>query len=559
MENGHVQTLLRLQDGNKTDLASPDYKAIPLPPLIKIANTVPAVGYSATTNTNQNNSEPSSSVTPIHLNSPQADAMPSTIETESPPTTDNIPILQVPQYRPTVISLNTHIPVNTSSAHSQDEYEPIQVPEKAVMEDQTPSPPRPLVPPPEGERPERMRDWLVRIINSGRIPGLRWLDDEKAIFRVPWIHAKKRDYNQERDAALFREWAIHSGKYGDGSDVTTWKINFRCALNGLKDIIERRDLEEPDCRVYQMLPCSSTGRRRKRRRVFYPTDAAFYQGSEVRPRIDHASPVTTPTYPLTPTTAPGTPIQVLPIVTAGMQVRLPLVASPTTPHTMPTITSPFGILQSIRPTLFHPHPLHPSTMATAFPAHFPMVTKRKSLSPPLSRDGSGSQPPTPRTPLSPQQQSPRVLSPHGSTRAIELITFPPPSHAPHSTHQLPHVLPSPLRTGPVFCPPQEMCNSPTAIVVRVLYGSITVHMETVDCTGGTRIFYGPLHCRDVLPPEQEERLFGPLKAHQIQLTPRHPAPIAKEMFGTIKRGLIIEVFYTPHFCCFCSLLKITHT
>ncbi|CAI8057757.1 hypothetical protein GBAR_LOCUS31460 [Geodia barretti] len=47
---------------------SPDYKIIPLPPLIKIANTVPAVGYSATTNTNQNNSEPSSSsVVPIHL------------------------------------------------------------------------------------------------------------------------------------------------------------------------------------------------------------------------------------------------------------------------------------------------------------------------------------------------------------------------------------------------------------------------------------------------------------------------------------------------------------
>ncbi|CAI8057756.1 hypothetical protein GBAR_LOCUS31460 [Geodia barretti] len=68
MENGHVQTQLRLQDGNRTDLASPDYKIIPLPPLIKIANTVPAVGYSATTNTNQNNSEPSSSsVVPIHL------------------------------------------------------------------------------------------------------------------------------------------------------------------------------------------------------------------------------------------------------------------------------------------------------------------------------------------------------------------------------------------------------------------------------------------------------------------------------------------------------------
>ena len=50
-----------------------------------------------------------------------------------------------------------------------------------------------------------------------------------------------------------------AGKYGDGSDVTTWKINFRCALNGLKDIIERRELEEPDCRVYQMLPSTGIG------------------------------------------------------------------------------------------------------------------------------------------------------------------------------------------------------------------------------------------------------------------------------------------------------------
>ncbi len=51
-----------------------------------------------------------------------------------------------------------------------------------------------------------------------------------------------------------------SGKYGDGSDVTTWKINFRCALNGLKDITERKDLEGPDCRIYQMLPSTSPGK-----------------------------------------------------------------------------------------------------------------------------------------------------------------------------------------------------------------------------------------------------------------------------------------------------------
>ena len=62
-----------------------------------------------------------------------------------------------------------------------------------------------------GERPERMREWLVRMINSGRFAGLEWIDQDQMIFRVPWIHAKKRDYNQERDAALFKEWAIHSG------------------------------------------------------------------------------------------------------------------------------------------------------------------------------------------------------------------------------------------------------------------------------------------------------------------------------------------------------------
>ena len=58
---------------------------------------------------------------------------------------------------------------------------------------------------------------MLFFVLSGRIPGLRWLDEEKSIFRVPWIHAKKRDYIQERDAALFREWAIHSGeREGEG-------------------------------------------------------------------------------------------------------------------------------------------------------------------------------------------------------------------------------------------------------------------------------------------------------------------------------------------------------
>jgi len=123
-----------------------------------------------------------------------------------------------------------------------------------------------------------MRDWLIRMINSGRFPGLEWLDDEKTIFRVPWVHATKRGYCPKRDAALFREWAVHSGKYQDEPDPTVWKINFRCAINGLKDIHEMKEMQTEDCRVYKVLP--SRSRRRRPRRHFpslepYRSSATF--------------------------------------------------------------------------------------------------------------------------------------------------------------------------------------------------------------------------------------------------------------------------------------------
>ena len=103
------------------------------------------------------------------------------------------------------------------------------------------------------------------MINSGRFPGLEWINKEKDVFRVPWIHAKKRGYDRKRDAAIFREWAIHSGKYREDGDPTTWKINFRCAINGLKDIMEIKDMQQEDCRVYKVLP--SRGRMRRRRPI----------------------------------------------------------------------------------------------------------------------------------------------------------------------------------------------------------------------------------------------------------------------------------------------------
>ena len=87
--------------------------------------------------------------------------------------------------------------------------------------------------------------------------------------------------------------------------------------------------------------------------------------------------------------------------------------------------------------------------------------------------------------------------------------------------------------------------------MRVLYGSITVHLETLDCSKGARIFYGPLHRRDVLESEVEKQLFGPLEAQQISLSPRHPAGKAQDIFKNLKRGIVVDV---DKDCVYCTAL-----
>ncbi|XP_031520009.1 interferon regulatory factor 2 isoform X3 [Papio anubis] len=109
----------------------------------------------------------------------------------------------------------------------------------------------------------RMRPWLEEQINSNTIPGLKWLNKEKKIFQIPWMHAARHGWDVEKDAPLFRNWAIHTGKHQPGvdkPDPKTWKANFRCAMNSLPDIEEVKDKSikkgNNAFRVYRMLPLS---------------------------------------------------------------------------------------------------------------------------------------------------------------------------------------------------------------------------------------------------------------------------------------------------------------
>ncbi|XP_066887688.1 interferon regulatory factor 1 isoform X3 [Kogia breviceps] len=118
----------------------------------------------------------------------------------------------------------------------------------------------------------RMRPWLEMQINSNQIPGLIWINKEKMIFQIPWKHAAKHGWDINKDACLFRSWAIHTGRYKAGEkepDPKTWKANFRCAMNSLPDIEEVKDQSRNKgssaVRVYRMLPPLTKNQRKERK------------------------------------------------------------------------------------------------------------------------------------------------------------------------------------------------------------------------------------------------------------------------------------------------------
>lgn len=113
---------------------------------------------------------------------------------------------------------------------------------------------------------------------------------DKMMFSIPWKHAARHGWEVDKDACLFKQWAIHTGetlrtrrpcktrhqlminmnlncwswmlgKFREGvtpPDPKTWKANFRCAMNSLPDIEEVKDKSvNKGCgavRVYRMLP-----------------------------------------------------------------------------------------------------------------------------------------------------------------------------------------------------------------------------------------------------------------------------------------------------------------
>ena len=51
---------------------------------------------------------------------------------------------------------------------------------------------------------QRLRPWLVGLIERDEVKGLEWMNKEKTLFKIPWKHAGKQDYNPEEDSKIFK-------------------------------------------------------------------------------------------------------------------------------------------------------------------------------------------------------------------------------------------------------------------------------------------------------------------------------------------------------------------
>ncbi|XP_041453837.1 uncharacterized protein LOC121407014 isoform X2 [Lytechinus variegatus] len=113
---------------------------------------------------------------------------------------------------------------------------------------------------------QRLRPFLISLIDSGNVKGLQWLDKEKTLFKIPWKHAGKQDYDPQEDSKIFMLWSRNTGKYKEGihePEPAVWKTRLRTALNKLPDIEEihektQLDIPEP-YRVYKLLPKKTGG------------------------------------------------------------------------------------------------------------------------------------------------------------------------------------------------------------------------------------------------------------------------------------------------------------
>ncbi|XP_019634844.1 PREDICTED: interferon regulatory factor 8-like isoform X1 [Branchiostoma belcheri] len=106
---------------------------------------------------------------------------------------------------------------------------------------------------------QKLIPWLRDRVDSGEVPGVSWQDRAKTIVKIRWARKSQHDYDVDQDGAIFKAWAVHSGRYTEGVDApdpSRWKTNFRCAMNKSTEATYLRDQSQEQgdnpYRVYRL-------------------------------------------------------------------------------------------------------------------------------------------------------------------------------------------------------------------------------------------------------------------------------------------------------------------
>lgn len=59
---------------------------------------------------------------------------------------------------------------------------------------------------------QKMRPWLLEMLNKGDCQQLSWYNKKDKTFRVSWKHAAGQTFDAGADATLFQRWASHTGR-----------------------------------------------------------------------------------------------------------------------------------------------------------------------------------------------------------------------------------------------------------------------------------------------------------------------------------------------------------
>lgn len=77
-----------------------------------------------------------------------------------------------------------------------------------------------------------MSAWLREILDKGDVSGVRWVDKEKGVFSIAWVHKSSHNFDYAMHSDIFQRYASYRGL----DQACDFKASFRCAMNTLKDV-----------------------------------------------------------------------------------------------------------------------------------------------------------------------------------------------------------------------------------------------------------------------------------------------------------------------------------